>query len=451
MNFKSIEGIAKLSSQPPSRRSAMASSLKLGVVTAPSLRSSSSLAAFWRLDGCFAITSILPILFLGLVAFCGDTVRPGLENIEQRPMTIAEEQLVEALKEPFLAGLDVHDALQAWFDGRLAEVKGNRLEALAFWKAGAGKLENLKPLPPVKWPPVPDATFTTLASYGLRGHEGVMVDVVEWTVDTLRQYGVVIRPKEPKAGDNYPLLLYCHGAAFGLPVEFLDWLAGLAETGYVIAGPAMRGEDLFQRPLMVNGKVLRCEGEIENLEGEVDDCLAMLSAAWKLPYVKPNEFAMVGHSFGAGVGLLVAARSGAKAKAVVSYDAWLVNPQRYCYDRMRRAANNWLSWADFRNQPVANQLNGLKKRSIVQNADLLQCPMLLFMGETYDGSVFHLSHEDLVAELKRLGKPYEYVLIPNGHHNTILYWESEAAQWARRRQDAFLAKHFPPKKKEVGK
>ncbi|MBR4674022.1 MAG: hypothetical protein IKP00_06105 [Victivallales bacterium] len=51
------EAIAKLSSQPPSRRVAMASSLKLSVVTTLRFRSSPSLAAFWRLGGSFAITS----------------------------------------------------------------------------------------------------------------------------------------------------------------------------------------------------------------------------------------------------------------------------------------------------------------------------------------------------------------------------------------------------------
>ena len=54
-----LEANAKLSSQPPSRRGAMASSLKLSVVTTLRFRSSPSLAAFWRLGGSFAITSHL--------------------------------------------------------------------------------------------------------------------------------------------------------------------------------------------------------------------------------------------------------------------------------------------------------------------------------------------------------------------------------------------------------
>ena len=172
----------------------------------------------------------------------------------------------------------------------------------------------------------------------------------------------------------------------------------------------------------------------------------MLSAAWKLPYVRPNEFAMLGHSFGAGVGLLTAARAGAQAKAVVSYDAWLVNPQRYYWDRMRRAARNWDSWEDYCNQPVHSQLLGLVKRSIIHHADKLECPLLLFMGGAYDGSVFHKSHADFTARLTQLGKPFEYVLVPQGDHNFVLRLLSAPAIFAFKQQEAFLEKHYPPLK-----
>ena len=54
----SLEVIATPSSQPPSRRGAMASSPRPSVVTTLRFRSSPSLAAFWRLGGSFAIISL---------------------------------------------------------------------------------------------------------------------------------------------------------------------------------------------------------------------------------------------------------------------------------------------------------------------------------------------------------------------------------------------------------
>lgn len=393
---------------------------------------------------------VISLLAAGLYA--GDTVRPGLENMDSWSSRAHPQEtlLVNALKKPLLAGLDVEAALQDWFDGRLLDSQGQQAEALLKWRAGMEKLKELRPLPQAAWGAIPDASFTVLSELRLGSFPQVRLQVVQWSVDDLKQYGVLLSPREPAADAEYPLILYCHGAAFGIPNNFCAWLAELVEQGYVIIGPAMRGEELFQLQMPIKGEMLKCEGEIENLDGEVNDCLSMLSAAWKLPYVRKNEFAMIGHSFGSGAGLLAAARAGVKAKAVVSYDAWLVNPQRYYWDRMARGANNWLSWADFCNQPVADQLRGLMTRSIVHNAWRLQCPLLLFMGDAYDGSVFHLSHDDLRQELDKHGKSYIYDLVPGGDHNFVLRIGSEPALYALEKQHAFLEKHFPPWKKPAG-
>lgn len=380
----------------------------------------------------------------------GDSVRPGLEPLEEYFSSFAsqtEEKLVMALKQPLLDGKDVQLALQKWFDGRLLDQQGNKPAADQAWAEGLKLLDNLQPLPQPVWKGFPEATFTPLKTFKFREYPGVEIIIVEWTVDKLKQYGVLITPPNAAAGDRYPVILYAHGAAFGVPESFLEWLIKLAMRGYVIVGPAMRGEPLFQRDIAINGKILKCEGEIENLEGEVNDCLSMLNAAWKLPYVEKGSFAMIGHSFGSGVGLVTAARAGEACKAVVSYDAWLVNPQRFYWDRMARGANNWLSWADFCNQPVKAQLAGLMTRSIVHNADKLKAKLLFFIGGGYQGSVFHLSHDDLMRNLDRLHIPYTYKVMPQAGHNFVLYTDSEPALAALKIQTEFLDRTFPPYRK----
>ena len=388
---------------------------------------------------------VFVFLFTALL-FAGDTVRPGLEPLENefRIPTDEEKQLVMALKTPLIEAKNVLAPLQKWFDGRLLSTQGKKEEALKTWKDGLKCMDDLKPLPQPKWQDMPDASFTVLTTLNLPSYRSLRFDVVQWKVANLNQYGGVIRPASPKPTDKLPVILYCHGAAFGIPTYFLGWLAELAEQGYVIACPAMRGEPLFQQDIEIKGKLIKCEGDIENLEGEVDDCLSMLRATWKLPYAQPDSFAMIGHSFGAGVGLLAAARAGERCKAVVSYDAWLVTPQRYYWDRMARGANNWLSWADFCNQPVDVQLRGLMTRSIVHNAEKLSAKVLLFIGGAYEGSVFHQSHDDLISQFKRLNKHYSYHVMPNGGHNFVLYTESKPAQDALKIQTEFLDKYYPP-------
>ncbi len=389
---------------------------------------------------------ILLLLLAVLLVRGGDTVRPGLENIEYSMPSAEEEAFLNAVATPLMEGFDVTAAMTAWFDGRLLETQGDRKAATRKWHDAMNALKDLVRLPVDTFAPVPDAAFTKVADLRLNGAHDISLQVMSWKSGTLTQYGIVLAPKQLKEGAKYPLILYCHGAAFGIPVGFLDFLVDMVRRGYVVIAPAMRGEPLFTRDIRINGESLKCEGEIENLDGEVDDCLSMLSAAWKLPYVRPNEFAMLGHSFGSGVGLLTAARAGKYAKAVVSYDAWLVNPQRYYWDRMRRGARNWDSWEDYCNQPVRNQLTGLIKRSVIHHAESIECPLLLFMGGAYDGSVFHKSHGDFTARLRKLGKQHEYVLVPNGGHNFVLYLGSAPAAFALKKQHSFLDRHYPPLK-----
>lgn len=388
----------------------------------------------------------LAVLALGLVA--GDSVRPGLEGLDWAgpdSLTPEEAALVQALGPPLLAGKNCEAALQAWFDGRLAASQRDREGAAKLWRDGLDKLDDLQPLPQAEWGGLPDASFEMITQFRVPGVDRADLWVVRWLVDDLKQYGVLVVPKERGPGQKFPLMLYMHGAAYGVPIHALPWLADMAAEGYVIIGPALRGQDLFAGYGVPRELAYRCDGKIENFDGEVDDSLAAIAAARKLPYVKPGEFAIIGHSFGSGIGLLVAARHPDTA-CVISYDAWLVNPFRYYWDRMRRGANNWLSWADFCNQPVAKQLSGLMKRSIVHHAERLHCPLLLFIGGAYEGSVFHLSHADFLARLDEHGKDYIYDVVPGGGHNFVLYYEDEPARYAYEKHMAFLKRHLPPVK-----
>jgi dienelactone hydrolase len=387
-------------------------------------------------------------LSLSMVLSAGDSVRPGLEGLDwagAEEFTPEEAALVKALGQPLTDGLGCEAALQAWFDGRLAASQKDMATAAKHWTEGLTKLEGLKPLPTADWGKVPDATFEMVTQVRMQGLTKAELWIVLWKVDDLKQYGVLLIPKNRGPEQKFPLLLYMHGAAYGVPVHALPWLADIAGEGYVIIGPALRGEDLFAGYGIPRELAFKCDGEIENLDGEVDDALAAVSAAKKLPYVAPGKFGVVGHSFGAGAGLLAAARHPDTA-CVVSYDAWLVNPFRFYWDRVRRGANNWLSWADFCNQPVADQLSGLMTRSIVHNAEKLHCPLLLFIGGAYEGSVFHQSHEDFIAQLKKYDKPYIYDVVPGGGHNFVLYYEDEPARYAYAKHMEFLAKHLPPVK-----
>lgn len=389
------------------------------------------------------------LFFLGIASIlqAGDSIRPGLEPLERRSsysradqMTQEELQLIDAIKAPLLAGYDVANALQYWFDGRLQATRHKKSDAIQSWEKGFDSLSNLVPLPLPIYESPKGTPFQFQERIILPKNPQITCKVVKWTCNHLTEYGIIMLPDPKLFPGKRPLILYVHGAAFGIPDNFLIWLAkNLAARGYAVIAPAMRGEQLWQRK-QDNRK---SDGEIENLDGEVPDCLTMLDAAWLLPEIRPQEFAVVGHSFGAGVSILTAIRSGTRCKAVISYDAWLLNPQRYYWDRMRGNSNNWLSWADYCNQSVRAQLDGLMKRSAVHQAAKLECPALFFMGASYAGSVFHQSHNDLFEKLLQYHKNYQYISIHNAGHNFILYTNTATALYALKKQTEFLQKQYP--------
>lgn len=357
---------------------------------------------------------------------------------------VADTKLVHAMRDAMIEGKDVSKALDLWFKGKRYKGKNKAVRKKSFYDAGIDALRDVKPLPPTVWPKNPAGVELVFReTIALPAFPGVKCRIVEFTVEKVRQYGILL---EPKAAGEYPLVVYMHGAAFGVPAYAIEAYARIAREGYAVAVPSMRGEPLFAGAKYSTLKLpekYKSDGQIENLIGEVSDGLGMAVGAMAQPNVRSGKYAVIGHSFGSGSGLLMSARD-TRVACVISYDAWLVNPFRYYWDRMSGGSNNWLSWEDYCKAPTPAQLKGLKARSLVHNADKITAPLLLFMGGGYYGSVFHRSHDDLVTQLKAHKKEYSYVIVPDGGHNFVLYAESEPAQYAWKLQMEMLKKHLPP-------
>ncbi len=370
--------------------------------------------------------------------------------------------LAYRLEQPMINGMDVSEALSFYMKGRALK-QSEPHKQLEFYLKGMKALrEELKRLPQAEWPKNPSdvrlefkESFTIperLYSYmGLPMQPGVECRIVAFQVDGLQQYGVLLAPKE-KAKAGHRLIVYVHGAAFGVPDYTLPMMAQMVQKGYVVVAPAFRGEDLLLRGSSVRLDIpkYKCEGEIENLVGEVNDVLAIADGAMALDYVRDDNFAIVGHSFGAGAGLLAAVRS-KKVACVVSYDAWLTNPFRFYWERLAHEGRYddkgylWRSWPDYLEQPMKDQLAGLMRRSIVHHADKINAPTLLFVGGAYNGSAYHYSHKQLVNAMKKHKKTVAYEIVPGGGHNFVLYTNKQPAKYAQEIQDKWLETYYPSK------
>lgn len=362
------------------------------------------------------------------------------------PSCQIEQQLVEALEKPLCSGKDVSVALDLWLQGIHLRT-ANPAAAQNLWQQALDELRKpIAPLPPLPERPIPDSTLTLHQSFRIPGYNDVLGVKVSWETD-VKNYGVLIVPVSAKESHPHPLIVWTHGAAFGVPAYFLPTLAEWSRYGYVILAPALRGEPLFCSAYDMPGLEAlneNCGGKIENLDGEVDDLLGGAKAARKLQFIRPGRYAVMGHSFGAGATLLATARDPDIASCV-SYDAWFVNPFRHYWDRMRQGPNNWLSWNEYAASDSAKeQLLGLQRRSFVNQADKVRCPLFMFIGQGYDGSLFHQCHQELTEKLTAMKKPYYYLPIPDGGHNFVLDTGMAPAKTAFRIQWKFMMQHYPP-------
>jgi len=359
------------------------------------------------------------------------------------PFLPERAKVIAALEEPMAKGMDVSVALTAWSAAESAttpEQKRNHyLRALA-------ALENVEPLPQSDWGENPSDVRIEFLEELRAAEPGVKMQVIRFQVDGLTQYGLVTRPIA--AGDTpLPLLIYVHGAAYGVPVSTIAWQADVARMGYVVAAPAFRGEPAFLPP--ITGLDYTSEGEVENYAGEPRDVLGLADGMRDLPYVRHGKFGIFGHSFGAGAGLLAAARSDDVA-CVISYDAWLVNPFTFYWLRLSGGSiYYWGSWEAYCEAPVPEQLSGLMARSIAHHVDRLKCPVQIFIGQL-DGAGYHTCHDYLAAQLKAHSVPHEYHVIPNGSHNFALYRDEAPAKSAWKLQLPFMLQYFPPGKLSGG-
>lgn len=371
-----------------------------------------------------------------------------------------QRDLAYRMEDLMIAGYDVDPALTLYMKGRALKFDEPIKQAQYYLKGMDALRKPMKPLPKAKWPANPKnikLTFketlklpeTLYTMTGLEVVNGVTSRIVEFKVDGLKEYGVIAAPATK---GKYPLIVFTHGAAYGVPDYMLPWMERLAKSGYVVAAPAFRGEDLLLDNFAVITDIpkYKCEGKIENYKGEPNDVLAIADGALKLPNVKGPKYALVGHSFGSGAGLLAAARTD-KVSCIVSYDAWLVNPFRYYWECMTGDATGvdksylWGSWEEYLEAaPVKDQLKGLMERSIVHNAERLKAPLLMFLGGAYNGSAYHYAHKDFVKQLRKYKKKFRLEIIPGGGHNFVLYFDRQPAKVAYKMQMAWLKRYHPP-------
>ncbi len=329
------------------------------------------------------------------------SVRTGLEGLAwQSPDTVhaTERALIEALRGPLLGAKDCAAALQYWFDGRMAEARGDKGAAIAAWAAGVRAVADLRDLPTPPWPDPGQPRLVPRHSVSSAGLYLVDAFVVQWQTVDGHQFGLFMVPGTRPGGHRFPLLTYVRGGLAGLRQDEVAWLADQCRKGYAVLAPGLPGQPLTEAavPQM---SALRGAGAPGDPARDATAVVAAVQSTQSMPVVRPGRCALIGLGRGANVALLAAARSSLPACVAVG-DASQLNPFRAYWARMNRGENTWPDWATFCNLEPAEQLATMRQRSVAHQAGSVPCPVLLLHPDGLAGSLDEQAYQD-VAEARR--------------------------------------------------
>lgn len=134
------------------------------------------------------------------------------------------------------------------------------------------------------------------------------LSIVSHDVDGVTHYGAIIQPVGLVNG-SAPVLVYAHGGDQGVSIDgeallLLSLFPDLAPH-FVHVVPSFRDE-----PLSYNGQTWQSDGPASPWDRDVDDAFALIDVATTVaPAADPSRVAVLGMSRGAGVGMLMSARS----------------------------------------------------------------------------------------------------------------------------------------------
>jgi len=282
--------------------------------------------------------------------------------------------------------------------------------------------------------------------------DAVRIEVVSYTSDGLKVYGVVMRPaKEGK----YPLIMWNHGGTAGLYPQSFGWLARLIkEEGYVIMLAAYRGEPLFGAgfrsadPAMAASyerySHLKCEDDKTGRIGAPWDILNLMACGKQLPFVDAERIGIMGGSAG-GRNTLDCLTKCDEFDVAICCAGYMNFFRRYMDRELVTSGRNPLNKPEFLSMSFAEKSRWLAHATPMTGTHLIgDTPVLIMVGD-HDQYNLWWDNLDFAQEMIALGKHVEVEVYPGQIHgfyfmsNFDRYPETEPAY---QRMKAFLAKYL---------
>jgi dipeptidyl aminopeptidase/acylaminoacyl peptidase len=227
-----------------------------------------------------------------------------------------------------------------------------------------------------------------------------------------------------------PAVLWIHGGPEGQDVfNFDPWAFFLTQRGYIVLRPNYRGSSGY-------GERFRNLNVEDSGGGEMDDVAAGAQYLIAQGLADPERIGIAGGSHG---GTMVAyAVTKYPALFHVAIDLYGVSDRASYNERTNR--NAAIRWTRKMGGTPLEKPEVYRKANILPDVPKITAPLLIMHGED-DPQVPPYESVQLVAALKKAGKPYLYFTYPKEGHG---FTQREHRLDAWRKEVAFLDKYLQP-------
>ena len=227
------------------------------------------------------------------------------------------------------------------------------------------------------------------------------------SADGLEVHGLLYRPRD--TGHPAPAVVYAHGGPTSASGDDWDGVAQyFVDKGYAWLAVNFRGST-------GRGKTYEHLNDLAWGVGDVQDCLAAADFLRALDWVDGDRLAIFGPSYGSYMALCAAVEdAGERFRcAVCKYGEadLLVSWTQGDLAGVLYAGTNMMG-------DPSEHRDAYLRGSPIHRLERLAAPLLVVTGEL-DERVHPKQSAQLVAELRRLGKTYEYVTYPTEAHGFL--------------------------------
>jgi dipeptidyl aminopeptidase/acylaminoacyl peptidase len=248
--------------------------------------------------------------------------------------------------------------------------------------------------------------------------------------DRTKIHALLVKPKVARLGSPPPAVVYVHGGPSAQQtLSFSPRIQLLAEQGFAVIAPNYRGSTGY-------GRAFEDANNKDWGGGDLKDLVAAVKHFGGTGDIDPKRVGITGGSYGGYMTLMALAREPDVFAAGAEYYGMPDLVMDYLLTKSR--------FGDWYETEMGNPKRDaalFRERSPLVYLDDIKAPLLIFQGAN-DSNVPKAESDLLVAVLKELKKPYEYVVYDNEGHG---FTRRRNVLDSSRRTAEFFVKHLGKK------